>query len=157
MIYSPINNYGSRGTATVQPAHYQHAIIYTGTVEPEHLKEEVPFSKQAIRMDPASVSDTLVETSRLNFGRPTPVDHTCAVRHIGDINPAYIEQMLYYFVRENGKIPTGTTPMKVASKHTRKRSEGHLSERLPKRVPESNDKFKAEEGERGRKWPDSIT
>jgi hypothetical protein len=77
-INSPINTYGSKGT-TKNPnpdSHYQHAIIYTGESEPRKLDKEREFTKLPIKIKLFSLRDKLNPESRLNFGKPTTVQHT---------------------------------------------------------------------------------
>jgi hypothetical protein len=100
--FSPIKTYGSKGSGKLGfESHLQHAIIYTGDTEPQRLKAEQQFTKIPIRMLPETLRDALRPQSRLNFGRPTPVDHNHYVKHIGDIDKHHLETLLKYYDEEH--------------------------------------------------------
>jgi hypothetical protein len=97
---SPINTYGFKGTAKNPGSHHQHAIIYTGESEPLKLATELEFEKLPIKMEPCSPRATLHSRSRLNFGKPTAVQHNLRVKIIGDITPQHLQNLFQYFVTE---------------------------------------------------------
>jgi hypothetical protein len=100
--FSPIKTYGSKGSGKFGfKSHLQHAIIYTGDTEPQRLKAEQQFTKIPIRMLPVNLRDTLRPQSRLNFGKPTPVDHNHYVKYIGDIDEHHLETLLKYYDEEH--------------------------------------------------------
>jgi hypothetical protein len=99
-IGSPVNTYGFKGTAKNPASHYQHAIIYTGESEPPKLDKELEFTKLPIKMEPVSQRVKLHPESRLNFGKPTTVQHNLRVRQLGDINPQHLQYLFHYFVTE---------------------------------------------------------
>jgi hypothetical protein len=97
---SPIKTYGSRGTSKANTGHYQHAIIYTGVVPPAKLPSEAEFSKRAICVEPVNPAEALDPSSRINFGKPTPVEHNLRVRHVGMVQIHDIHKLLRYYEDE---------------------------------------------------------
>jgi hypothetical protein len=76
-------------------------------------------------MDPRTSRDVLHPNSRLNFGKPTPVEHNLRVQHIGDINPQHLDILLDYFKAEyqgmvsclSRLVTTATLPMETLGNH----------------------------------------
>src|SRR5205809_8039903 len=97
---SPIKTYGGKGTAKNPLSHHQHSIIYT-TKEPFKHKNEPEFVKKAIYMAPTDPSQQLDKMSRLNFGKPTPVEHNLKVHYIGDIHKSHLHRLMRYCDEEN--------------------------------------------------------
>jgi hypothetical protein len=52
-------------------------------------------------MMPHSQKDILDTRSRLNFGKPTPVDHNLHVKNVGVIHPQHTHRLLRYYDDEN--------------------------------------------------------
>jgi hypothetical protein len=105
-IDSPINTYGFKGTAKNPDSHYQHTIIYTGESDPRKLDTELEFTKLPIKIEPFSPRERLHPRSRLNFGKPTTVQHNLRVKQIGDINPQHLETLFQYFALEHERMLT---------------------------------------------------
>jgi len=123
-ICCPIKTYGRRGTSKFQDpkAHHQHSIIYS---DEQLLKRETSgkeYDKVPIHMTPTDPSIVLDERSRLNFGKPTPVDHNLRMRSIGRIKGDHLQRLLRYFDEVNNTdyrkgLPGGDNLSHTASRH----------------------------------------
>jgi hypothetical protein len=100
--FSPIKTYGHKGTAKNQNAHHNHSMIYATGMQPQQIRGEADFSKKAIEMRPADNRYTLDPESRLNFAKPTPVEHNLLVKHLGRIIPEHIHRLFRSYREVNG-------------------------------------------------------
>ena len=121
----PIKTYGHKGTSKVQSGHHAHAIIYT-RYPPGKLDLEDEFSKKPICVVPTDPTEVLLPDSRINFGKPTPVEHNLRIKHIGDILADHMHRLIRYYEMENGVAPTpvsvGPNPGFRGSSESRSRS-----------------------------------
>jgi hypothetical protein len=85
----------------VQSGHLAHAIIYTGYQPPDRLPLEENFSKKPICVVPTDPTEALSADSRINFGKPTPVEHNLRIKHIGDIHTDDMHRLIRYYEWEN--------------------------------------------------------
>jgi hypothetical protein len=116
-IRSPIKTYGHKGTAKNLATHPQHAIIYTLN-QPDRLPLEPEFHKLPLEVKPEDNSQQLDPASRLNFARPTPVEHNLLVKRIGNIVPEHMERLFRFYNEENG-----TTRLRAAAAVAQQRIE----------------------------------
>jgi hypothetical protein len=70
-------------------------------------------------MIPEIPSIFLDERSRLNFGKPTPVEHNLRMKSVGCINPTHLARLLRYFdeVNNTNYCPTEENMTRTESKH----------------------------------------
>jgi hypothetical protein len=131
--YSPIKTYNNQGCTKRGIDPDQHGIIFTGYSEPAPLPNEGQFRKKAIRMVPVNPEENLDITSRINYGRPTPVEHNLRVKHIGQIDPVSMYRLFRYYDEENS-----TDGIKVLEKrhtpHHRASRSRHSSDRRSRSI-----------------------
>lgn len=100
--FSPIKTYGHKGTGKNPNTHSQHSMIYTTGRPPERIRGEKEFVKVAIEVEPADIRDPLDPRSRLNFAKPTPVEHNLLVKRLGKVIPGHLQDLFRSYDEENG-------------------------------------------------------
>jgi hypothetical protein len=96
-----IKTYVGKGAAEFKSDAHAYAIIYVGRNPPNKLPLEPELTKQPIRMIPVDETEQLSVASRLNFGKPTPVEHNLRVKHIGHLDQQHIYRLVRYYEQES--------------------------------------------------------
>ena len=96
----PIKTYGGKGAAKFWRDPGSHGIIFTGQDPPDTLPREPELTKMPIRVHTVDPTEQLDEESRINFAKPTPVEHNLKVKNIGRVNRDHIHRLERYFEQE---------------------------------------------------------
>jgi hypothetical protein len=83
----PILTHGRQGTTKPGVKPEYHALIFTGATPPPLLPGEGTLGKLPIRMIPYNDTEELVPESRVNYAKPSTVEHNYKVCFIGKIDP----------------------------------------------------------------------
>jgi hypothetical protein len=103
---SPIQTYGDQGVAKRGVVKSHHAPIYTGRVEPEPSKDELPNLKKnpseramldSIRVQSYRKSDILHKKSRVNFAKIYTVEHNVKVYDFGEVHKKSLHILAHQF------------------------------------------------------------
>jgi hypothetical protein len=87
---SPILTYGRQGTNKRGVKAEDHAIIYTGEIEPAPLLGETGIHHRSVRVDTKDSRGKLEPESRVNYSKVYTVEHNVKVCFIGKIHEASV-------------------------------------------------------------------
>lgn len=74
-----------------------HTIIYTGNQVPRRLPEEKGMNKAPLKVIPVGPEEMLDPMSRINIGKPYPVDWNNKVKPIGHLDHSSRLQLRAYW------------------------------------------------------------
>ena len=83
---SPILTYGGQGTNKPGVKAADHAIIYTGNVEPQPLPGENGIHKRSVKVESTDPRGKLAPESRVNYSKVYTVEHNVKVCFIGRVH-----------------------------------------------------------------------
>src|SRR6266536_1127148 len=87
-------------------------------------------------MVPADPSQQLDKMSRLNFGKPTPVEHNLRVHYIGDIHRDHLHRLMRYYDEENNGNRNSSASQDPRALIRRSSNSPYPSTSLPRSIPE---------------------
>jgi hypothetical protein len=91
----PIRTYSGKGVAQKGLAGAQHAIIYTGRLEPKPTPyEQGSGMRPSIRLRPLRKGEALHNMSRVNSDKLYTVEHNVKVREFGQVDAEHILRLL---------------------------------------------------------------
>jgi len=143
--HSPIKTYNFKGTKKTGIGRDQHGMIFTGRDEPPLEENEPRLRKKAIQMIPVNLTVKLDPTSRINYGKPTPVEHNLRVEYIGDIYRADLYRLYRYFDLENS-----TQDLKDLAEDMRDQAEAFAAD---ERAPRTKSKSRSFHDRKSRSRP----
>jgi uncharacterized protein DUF6590 len=85
------------GKSGVDPS--THAVIFMKNSTPTFGLEEPMMTKEPIAVVPVSPDKKLDSMSRINFAKIYTVEHNVKVKHIGEIDKAYVHRLMGYYSR----------------------------------------------------------
>ncbi|KAI4246663.1 MAG: hypothetical protein LQ352_006341 [Teloschistes flavicans] len=93
----PITTYSGKGTGKKGVDKNAHTIIYTGSHAPQRLPEEKGMNKAPLRVIPVGPGEILDPKSRINLGKPYPVEWNNRVKAIGRLDAASRVNLMAYW------------------------------------------------------------
>ncbi|KAL9583450.1 MAG: hypothetical protein Q9203_005079 [Teloschistes exilis] len=93
----PITTYSGKGTMKKGVDKNAHTIIYTGDRVPPKLAGEREMRKAPLRVIPDGPEEMLDPMSRINLGKPYPVEWNNRVKPIGRLDAASRVQLMAYW------------------------------------------------------------
>ncbi|KAL8868613.1 MAG: hypothetical protein Q9174_004873 [Haloplaca sp. 1 TL-2023] len=99
-ICVPITTYGGRATGKKGVDGRAHAIVYTGNKAPLKLKEERGLVKDPLRVLPSKPENVLDPKSRINLGKPYPIEWNIRVKDIGRLDEKSRQKLIPYWRME---------------------------------------------------------
>ncbi|KAL8629893.1 hypothetical protein Q9189_004390 [Teloschistes chrysophthalmus] len=93
----PITTYSGKGTMKKGVDKNAHTIIYTGNQVPRRLPEEKGMNKAPLKVIPVGPEEMLDPMSRINIGKPYPVDWNNKVKPIGHLDHSSRLQLRAYW------------------------------------------------------------
>lgn len=99
----PISTNSGKGAAKKGLRQEEHTIVYTTAEAPPRLPSETHLHKEPIKVDPVDSSEKLDTLSRLNLGKPYPVEHNVKVCEVGEIKGRHKRTLLQYHRSEMSK------------------------------------------------------
>jgi len=76
-----------------------HAVIFMKNSTPTFGLEEPMMTKEPIAVVPVSPDKKLDSMSRINFAKIYTVEHNVKVKHIGEIDKAYVHRLMGHYSR----------------------------------------------------------
>jgi hypothetical protein len=95
----PISTYGGQGVSKPGVTKSDHAIIYTGRREPQHLPKEEPergerpMQPVSILVDPDSSKNVLDPLSRIDFRAVHTIQYNIKAKALGQVNRRSLEDL----------------------------------------------------------------
>ncbi|MCJ1465144.1 hypothetical protein MMC07_003760 [Pseudocyphellaria aurata] len=93
----PISTNGGKGAAKKGLRQGEHTIVYTTAEAPQRLPSETQLGKIPIKVDLVNPSEKLDPLSRLNLGKPYPVEHNVKVCKVGKVSETHMRALMHYY------------------------------------------------------------
>ncbi|KAI4214757.1 MAG: hypothetical protein LQ351_002833 [Letrouitia transgressa] len=93
----PITTYQGRGATKHGIDQRSHTIVFSGTYAPPKLPGEDKMNKVPLKVDLFSPSEKLDEKSRINLGKPYPIEWNVKVKEIGQLDKSSTQKMIAYW------------------------------------------------------------
>lgn len=100
--YSPVSNYGGRGTSAPGVISRRHAIVYSTNTSPRYMPGEAHLQSEPIAVRPAEPTMKFSAAARINFGVQTQVSHNTKVNNLGMVIANHIPNLILYARTQSG-------------------------------------------------------